>query len=356
MNFFNNTLNFPIPKDDLIHIMDNTTDLWESLRGQSIFITGGSGFVGTWLLESLLQANDLFLLEVSIVILTQDPINFLVTSPHIAGHRAVTLLGGDMVNFEYPKGIFPFVLHIATRISFSPQVLQSAEELDLELEGTRRILDFAYSHGVRKFLFTSSGAVYGKQPLDLSHVSEDYPGAPFSFDPNSGYGQTKRFSEFMCTLYGQKHNFDAMIARLFTFIGPVLPLNSNYAVGNFIGDTLHGRTVRIVGDGTPYRSYLYAADLAIWLWNILLKGKPAYPYNVGSNCAVSIADLANKVVAEVAPGVGVDILGAPLLGAPSQRYVPCTKRAEVELGLKVLIPLSDGIRRTVAWHRACKTY
>jgi dTDP-glucose 4,6-dehydratase len=154
-------------------------------------------------------------------------------------------------------------------------------------------------------------------------------------------------SEFLCAAYGQFYGFDAVIARLFAFVGPLLPLDENYAVGNFIADALHRRPIKIAGDGRPYRSYLYSADLAIWLWSILLRGARGAVYNVGSPNEISIAELAKLV----APDGGVEVAGTPIPGTPAPRYVPCTRRAETELGLRGWIPVEQGITRTLEWHR-----
>jgi dTDP-glucose 4,6-dehydratase len=140
-------------------------------------------------------------------------------------------------------------------------------------------------------------------------------------------------------------------ARLFAFVGPYLPLDANYAVGNFIGNVLRNEPVHISGDGTPFRSYLYASDMAIWLWTMLLRGQSHRTYNVGSADAVSIATLAETVVRNTIPDTPVVIAGTPQEGAPPQRYVPSVDRAEQELGLSALVSLADGIRRTYNWHR-----
>ena len=204
---------------------------------------------------------------------------------------------------------------------------------------------------MRRSLFTSSGAVYGKQPAELTHIPEEYAGAPLTTDTGSAYGQAKRMSEFMSVMYGQMYGFDATIARLFAFVGPLLPLDANYAVGNFIRDVLRGGPVRILGDGTPYRSYLYAADLAIWLWVILLRGKNAHTYNVGSPHDLTIADLAQTVIGVVAPGAGIEVAKRPIPGMPPLRYVPSTTRAQEDLDLRPLISTVEGIRRAAEWYR-----
>ena len=87
------------------------------------------------------------------------------------------------------------------------------------------MLDFARAAGVRRLLFTSSGAVYGKQPPELSHVPEDHPGAPFPTDTASAYGAAKRVSEYFCASYSQVYGLEATVAPLFGFIGPHLPLD-----------------------------------------------------------------------------------------------------------------------------------
>lgn len=342
----------PLPTPDLEHVLRHTGSLWEDLRGKRVFLTGGTGFVGTWLLETLLHADDRLDLGVSVVMLTRDADRYRSRSPHLAGHAAVRLLQGDIASFQWPEGSFPLVVHAATAESHAADAGRPLGTFDTDVVGTRRMLEFARTHGVERLLFTSSGAVYGKQPPHISHLTEDYPGAPVTTDPSSAYGQAKRISEYMCSMYGHVYGFNATIARLFAFVGPLLPLNANFAVGNFIGDVLRGGPVHIASDGTPHRSYLYAADLAIWLWTILLRGKSAYPYNVGSPAGMSIADLARLVVDVVAPGMAIEIAHHPIDGASPARYVPCTERAERELGLHPLILPEQGIRRTYDWHRA----
>lgn len=336
--------------------MAHTQGLWEPLRGQNIFLTGGTAFVGIWLLESLLWANETLGLRIGVVVLTRDPKRFREKAPHICGDPAFRLIEGDAASFEYPAGAYPFVIHAAMEPAFEPGAEHPLGAFASNMDGTRRVLEFARMRGVRRFMYTSSGAVYGKQPSQMTHIDEDYPGAPSTTDFSTVYGQAKRASEFMCAMYGRAYGFDATIARLFAFVGPLLPLDSNFAVGNFIRDSLRGGPVRIAGDGTPHRSYLYGADLAVWLWTILLRGEAATPYNVGSPSDLTIADLARLVVRVVAPETRIEIARQPAPGAAPLRYVPRTTRAEEQLGLSPRISLEEGIRRTAEWHRAGDTW
>lgn len=336
--------------EDLDHVLAHTEAMWAERRGTRFFITGGTGFVGTWLTESLLWANWRMGLRLSVVLLTRDPSAFGQRSPHLAQDPAAMLHAGDAASFTYPDGQFQFVVHAATERYFPPDPEHPVSTLDRDLGATRRVLELARLRGTARFLFTSSGAVYGKQPVELPNIPEDYAGAPLPTDIGSAYGQGKRISEFLCSTYARVFGFDVAIARLFAFVGPYLPLDANYAIGNFIRDALAGGPVRIGGDGTPYRSYLYAADLAIWLLTILFRGESARPYNVGSPEAVTIADLARRVVAVAAPGVEIQIARQPQPGVPAPRYVPSTERAEKELGLRRRISLEEGVRRTCQWH------
>ncbi len=337
---------------DLAYVLDETRDLWKDLRGQRLFLTGGTGFVGTWLVETFVWANRELNLNASLTVLSRNPERFRDKAPECAGDRSITLLPGSLSNFNSGPHEYPFVIHAATdqTASFTPD--EPGGTFDRELAGTRRVLELAGRTKTRRLLFTSSGAVYGRQPADIPHVSETYLGAPETTDIRSGYGQAKRVSEFLCTLYAQQYGFDPLIARLFAFAGPHLPLDSNFAIGNFVRDALGGGPIRIGGDGTPRRSYLYAADLAIWLWTILLRGWPARPYNVGSDQEVSIAELAHRVVENGAPGVSIGIAQPAQAGVPPARYVPSVDRAREELGLEVKISLDEAIRRMFDWHRA----
>jgi len=331
---------------DLDHILQHTEALWTDTRGARFFLTGGTGFVGTWLTESFLWANRSLGLGMSAMLLTRNPEAFRVRSPHLARDPALALLRGDVADFATPEGPFQFVIHAAAGPHFPPDVQRPAGMLDRDLAATRRVLEFARTAGARRLLFTSSGAVYGKQPADVPNVDEDYPGAPATCDTSSAYGASKRISEYLCACYSQVYGIEATIARLFAFIGPYLPLDANYAAGNFLRDAMSGGPIRIAGDGAPFRSYLYAADLAIWLWTILLRGAPARPYNVGSPEEISILELARAIAREVAPGAEIRVAQKALPGALAARYVPSVERAERELGLRVWIPLNEAIRRT----------
>jgi nucleoside-diphosphate-sugar epimerase len=341
----------PLPIADLDLILEHTQSLWPEMRGQRIFITGGTGFFGRWLLESFCHANRELNLGARATILTRNPAAFMAKCPHLQAELALTLHAGDVRDFEFPPGEFSHVIHAATETTAAHDPLRLLSTI---VGGTERALQFAVQAGAAKFLLTSSGAVYGRQPAELTHVPESYLGGPDPLDPASVYGEGKRASELMCALYQQAvarngRTFEAKIARCWAFCGPRLPLDAHFAIGNFIGDVIAGRPISIGGDGMPRRSYLYAADLAIWLWTILFRGPALFPINVGSAHDVSILELAETVVAALAPGMPIHVAKQAVQGAAPSRYVPSVERAQTLLGLRPIVGLDDAIRRTFAW-------
>jgi len=335
-----------LPRQDLEHIMDHTRDLWKDLRGTRLFITGGTGFFGKWLIESFLYANQQLDLRASAAVLSREPSSAQQAFPNLFSDPALTMLKGDVLNFEYPRGEFTHIIHAATDASAQLNDENPLLMLDTIIEGTRHTLDFAVQCKAEKFLLTSSGAVYGKQPTHMAHIPEEYPGAPDPTDPKSAYGLGKRTAEHLCTLYAKQYGVHTTIARCFAFVGPYLPLDIHFAIGNFILDGLNNRPIIIKGDGTPYRSYLYAADLAIWLWTILFRGEGGRAYNVGSEKNLTIEETAHVVAGSVPGSIEVKVLGSRNPDQVIQRYVSSTQRAQTELKLHQSIALEDAIQRT----------
>ncbi len=338
-----------LAKRDLEHVLERTADLWPALRGERIFITGGTGFVGTWLLETFVFCNQRLSLGAQALVLSRDPEAFARKAPHLDNDPALSFLRGHAHDFALPSGHFAAVVHAATERQ--DPAIDPVELFDRDLNATRRTLELAQRAGAARHLFTSSGAVYGRQPPELSHLREDDRGAPDTMDVGALYGHAKRASELMCASVAKARGVQSSVARLFAFVGPHLPLDAHYAAGNFVRDAMAGGPIRIGGDGTPMRSYLYAADLALWLWTILLRGQPGRTYNVGSGEALSISELAETSAAAVQPSVGIVRAREPVAGVLPARYVPDVSRARSELGLTVNVSLRDALERTIAWHR-----
>ncbi len=340
----------PLPPEDLAHILTHTQGIFEDLRNTRLFITGGTGFFGHWLLESLLHANRELSLNAQATVLTRNAAAFSVRSPHIADNPAITLLEGDIRTFPFPAEPHTHILHAATD-SGGQQANQPAYALaESILEGTRHTLQFALATGARRLLYTSTGAIYGRYSATETHIPETSHAAPDPLALASSYDESKRMSEHLCVAYSHNTQLEAVIARPFAFVGPHLPLDAHFAIGNFLGAAIAGTPIHIRGDGTPLRSWLYMADLAIWLWTLLLRAIPNRAYNVGSEDAHTIAQAAYLTAQTLRPGLPIQIDGTPNPNPPMNSYVPSTQRAREDLGLHQTIPLEEALRRTAAWH------
>ena len=339
----------PLPDRDLAEITTLAEDDLRKLEGARIFVTGGTGFVGTWLVEALLAADKKFGLRLGVTMLTRDQAGYRHRCAHVAGDERVTLLEGDVRTFTAP-GHHDLIVHAAasTATARTP-----GERLDIYgsiVSGMERVIEMASSWGRPRLLLTSSGAVYGTQPPDLSLTPEGYLGGPDPLDTAMTYHGAKRAAELRSALATESGVVDVVVARLFAFVGPLLPIDQHFAVGNFIRDALTGGPIQVEGDGTPFRSYQYAGDLVRWMVRLLVSGEPGRAYNVGSSNAISIGDLA-RVVADVAGGgLDVRIACVPDPDRLASRYVPDTSLAKEELGLVNEVDLAESIRRTLDWN------
>ncbi|MDO9018676.1 MAG: NAD(P)-dependent oxidoreductase [Deltaproteobacteria bacterium] len=337
----------PIDPADLDATLAQARDALASLRGARIFLTGATGFYGAWLLESLAHARRALDLDLDAVVLTRDPARARARFAHLDADAWLRLHPGDARDFPSPDGHVSHVVHAATSTSLAPGAVEDPiETLGVIVDGTRRALALAQEKGVARMLYASSGAVYGPQPAELSHLPEEHPGAPDPLDRRTTYGQAKRFAEH---LGAQARGVDFVVARGFAFVGAHLPLDVHFAIGNFLRDALAGRPVVVSSDGSPRRSYLYGSDLAAWLWVMLARGVGSRAYNLGSDDDRSLGDVAGRVGALL--GVPVEVRGRPDPGAPRHRYVPSVARARAELGLEVTVGLDEAIARTARWHR-----
>lgn len=313
------------------------------LAGQRIFVTGGTGFFGYWLL-SLFDLICRQGLDLKVCVLSRQPASFLARAPFFASAPWLEWQQGDIKDF----GAIPasdLLIHAATDTDAAAHRHPLAI-MDNILLGTRHTLDRARQGGVRRALYVSSGAVYGRQPADVERLPEDAAFACDAMHPGSAYGEAKRAAEQWCLQFGEEHGMTIPVARCFAFVGAALPLDGHFAIGNFIRDALTGHRIQVSGDGSPLRSYLYGADLAIWLLAILLQGQHGRAYNVGSDHALSIAELAHRVRDTLVPGADVHIAHTHDDKAGRNRYIPAIQRARHELALDTWTPLEQAIRLT----------
>ncbi|WP_342359609.1 NAD(P)-dependent oxidoreductase [Terrarubrum flagellatum] len=320
-----------------------------ALHKGSLLITGGTGFFGRWLVSSLIHANRTRSLGLTIHLVSRSPAAFASATPEIATDENVRLIEGDVRRFSYAGLRCSHVIHAAADTSVAADNAP-LELIDTIVSGARHVLEAAAASGAQEALLVSSGAVYGGQG-DVEQVMESSRLACDPLDRRSAYGEAKRMAELISAIYGESAGMRTRIARCFAFVGPLLPLDAHFAIGNFIGDAVAGRNIEIKGDGSPLRSYLHMADLVAWLIRALVLGKPGGAYNIGSDEGLSLKEIALLVKENVPEAGEVIVRGVPQPGGFRSRYVPSISKARAELAADVWIKLPSAIRSTAEWAR-----
>lgn len=334
------------PKEDLENIISSTN--FSLIKNENIFLTGGTGFIGRWFIESFNHANKTLKLNSHLTIFSRSPESFLQTYPKYQSFENIQFIKGDVTNLPNISNNYTFVIHAATDSDSRLNTDNALYESDVIVKGTRNLLDLAVNANAKRFLYLSSGAVYGN--LTNSHITESQASAPL-IDEKNNYGESKRYSELLCKIYAKKFGLNVSIARCFAFVGPGLPLDGAYAVGNFLKSLLDKEPIQIKGDGTPRRSFMYPSDLMIWLWTILFNANSGETFNVGSDFEISILELAQKISRFDKYNVNINLARLSDTATPIHYYVPSIEKAKNELSLKLNIELDEAILKTVQFHR-----
>lgn len=339
-------------QDDFDQIANQGALFFAALQNAHIFLTGGTGFIGAWLLEAIAYANQTHLANIEVTVLTRNPLAFKEKNLQLFENPCFHYVAGDVVHLpECLKSSKPFthLIHAATDASAELNEVNPLQMFDTVVLGTRQILDVAMQQKIARVLYLSSGAVYGQQLPGVDFVSENSLSAPDCLNPKNTYAEGKRASEMLCAIYGKQFGCNIVVARIFALLGPLLNLDIHFAAGNFIRDALAGKKIIVSGDGRPERSYLYPTDLIVWLLAMLTHGRSGAAYNAGSEEAISIADLA-KLTSSLLGNKGYEILGLSDSGWNPGRYVPSNRLIQEELGVKQTVDLAEAIRRTAHWN------
>jgi nucleoside-diphosphate-sugar epimerase len=330
--------------------LERVLETFRAFDGSRILLTGGSGFVGKWMLEIAKIAQQELAIALEIMVPTRQTSAHHVQSAVAIGCPNVSWIKGDFMNETVDVGHIDMIIHAATPASAQLNAENPAEMLRINVEAMQSVL--RYSDGDKPLLFTSSGAVYGSQPQTTSHFAEgDVEPSP-PIEQLSAYAQGKQAAEQMCRDAGDGGQCSPIIARLFAFGGEYLPRDTHFAIGNFIQNALDRKPIVIHGDGRARRSYLYGADMATWLWSALAHGdEHGEPLHIGSEHSVSILELAQTVAAvsgevlDHVPEIIVEKEIDPL--EPVHQYVPANTRTRELLQVSEWTSLEEIIRRTM---------
>ncbi|MCA8155715.1 NAD-dependent epimerase/dehydratase family protein [Burkholderia contaminans] len=315
----------------------------------NILFSGGTGFFGKAVLRYLTALDEHVREAVvtHVTVLSRNPERLLDRHPAFSALPWLTFHRGDIeVPESLPRGEdFTHILHAAAD-STNVRDLDAWQRYEQITCGTKNLLQFAADRGIRRFLLTSSGGVYGAQPADLDIIPETYHGMPDPLHAANAYGVAKRQAEHLCALYADRFGIEPVIARCFAFVGEDLPLDVHFAIGNFIRDALFRDEITVNGDGSPIRSYMDQAELARWLLVMLRHGEAGRAYNVGGQEPVTLLDAARLVSSVLGNDKPVRVLGQTGSDNPTRnRYVPDLSRAANELRLVNEIDLKEALRR-----------
>ena len=341
-------MKIPLPQTDINKVILLTQDLWPHIRGKRILLTGGTGFIGSWLLAAMQKANDDLNVGMKFSVVTRNSIAAKKKHPSLFDRNDTHIIEGNILEDLKHEGCWDLCIHAATDVESSLRTVNPHATFNSIAMGAENVLRFSKSSGVSRFLLLSSGAVYGKQPEHLEKIPETYMGAPNSLDCNSAYGCGKKVSEWLTT-ESEADGFEPVIARIFGLIGPGMPQKGSFAAGNFLEDVLCNRSIVIKGDGSSIRSYLYMADLCVWLLHIMVFGKSGLAYNVGSESAHSIFELANLFSGYLNSNKAEKICISNMGNTSISRYVPNTTFAYQDLGLTEYTPIDIAIQKTIKW-------
>lgn len=336
-------------REDLKSITHSSKEDLAVIVNSHVVLTGASGFIGTWLTLSYLAARKEFNGEGKIVLSCRNgqPLRELLSEAGF--HEGFEFIETDVRDF--PEGVIQdrtLLIHAATPARASLNNDNPLEMFDIIEQGQRRLLDLCSTKKGVRFLFLSSGAVYGSQPLDLKGIPETWMGAPDITNPANAYHEGKRIAELMGFMYSKTYSVEFVSARLFAFIAPFLPLDEHFAAGNFIRDALDESEITISSGGGSIRSYQYATDLCVDLWALVRRGNPGEAYNIGSDIEVSIKGLAEAISSAANLKTGVVIQGKDNENNVT-RYVPELQKIKKLIGHSNQVGLSEAIQRTMSW-------
>ena len=324
----------------------------ESLKNEKILITGGTGFMGTWLAEIVTFFNDNYKFNIQLYLLSTHAQSYAERVPHLATRRDITLIERDIRNLKDLPNDVSWIIHAAANPDSRAHASDPLRTVEVIVEGTNAVLDYASRlPEIKKILNISSGQIYGVQPWDLKGIPENFIGGLDCSAFNAAYPESKRIAETICSIYRNQQRLPIVNARPFAFIGPYQGLDRPWAINNFIRDALLGGPIRILGDGQTVRSYMYPSDMAWWLLTILVHGKVGMNYNVGSPEAITLQDLAEKIAGQfpkppkIIRGLSKDT------SLRISKFVPNVDLAIKSLDMKMTTNLDIAIRRTILWNQ-----
>jgi nucleoside-diphosphate-sugar epimerase len=316
---------------------------------KEICFLGGTGFIGTWLINVINQVSYTQGVRVGMTIYTRDKAKALIKFPESSFGR-LKIKEFDFSRGSCDLGLFDFFVNGATPTAEKPGADSKSIFYDPTVNAIQSVIDSARKYGNRpRVLNLSSGAVYGAQPMSLAHRPE---GAAKNLDDSDDdYRASKIASEHLLESPNVIDVLTSSSPRLFTFFGPGVPLDRHFAVGNFIRDGLCGQPIRVQGNPLTKRSYMFPTDLVVWLLKSLLNPK-CVNLNIGSEISISMHELAS-LVSSMTSNKGVLFLNP---SAPANNYVPATGIFRSIYDVEETVGLETGLDSWASWLKKYQLY
>ncbi|HUW02675.1 MAG TPA: UDP-glucuronic acid decarboxylase family protein [Acidimicrobiales bacterium] len=304
-----------------------------------VVVTGGAGFLGSHLCESLLGRGD------EVVVLDNLVTGRLANIEHLFGISGFTFVQHDVSTFVWVPGDVDAIMHFASPASPKDYLEMPIQTLKVGSLGTHNCLGLAKAKGARFFL-ASTSEVYG-DPV-VHPQTEDYWGNVNPVGPRGVYDEAKRFAEAMTMAYHRYHGVEVRIVRIFNTYGPRMRPADGRVVSNFLWQALHGEPLTVYGDGSQTRSFCFVDDEVAGFLR-LLDSDQTGPINIGNPGEFTVAELADLVLE--ATGSDSEVVLEPLpVDDPTQRR-PDISLARAHLGWEPTVDLREGLRRTADWLR-----
>lgn len=350
---------------DLDHICDRLVEDFSGMADKHLLIVGGAGFLGHYLVQSVLHWNRrgqtapirLTVLD-NYIRGVPDWLEALRGTPNLTlgRHDVTDPLPEDLVSVDY-------IIHAASIASPIYYRRYPIETMDANVNGLRRLLDHALAQKaagkpLTGFLFYSTSEIYGDPTPEHIPTPETYRGNVSCTGPRACYDESKRYGETLCVNFAQAHGLPVVIARPFNNYGPGLKITDRRVLPDFARDIFAGRNIVMLSDGAPTRTFCYIADAIVGYFRVLTRGRPGEAYNIGIETPeISMATLAEKVVAIARARFGyrgrvvrqVSEDPAYLTDNPNRRS-PVITKARTELGYDPAIGVDEGLERTLVWY------
>lgn len=338
-----------IIKTDCEEVIAPAAPQLDKLKNQLVYVTGGTGFVGSWIAEAVAFLNDNYRLNTSLILVSRNTDSFREKAPHLTARKDIKLLSMDVKNiFEIP-GEVSYIIHAAATPDNRQHVSDPLGVMETITKGSGALIDASIRlTGLKKILNISSGQVYGRQRDDMEAIPESYAGALDCNSINAVYPESKRYAETLCCAYWSLYKAPVVTARPFAFIGPYQLLDKPWAINNFIRDALMNKTIRIIGNGLPVRSYMYPADMAVWMLRILIDGDAGVAYNVGSPYGITLQDLAEKIKHH---SQTISPILIKQMNEDKSKFVPDGRLCRESMGLDIVVKIDEALKRSIRWFK-----